>query len=112
MDSLLRAGADKVAVNTAAISRPELLAGVGSAIRIPVHRVVGRRPHGACRIVSHSVGLGGDYHGGRQGQVSTRSNGPSGGAELGVGEILLNSMDADGTKTGFDLKMLAAAGRL
>ena len=108
VDSLLRAGADKVSVNTAAIARPELLAELsrqfgsqcivlsvdartvpaGSA---PRPRRAGRSPPTA----------------GARARASTRSNGQRG-AELGVGEILLNSMDADGTKAGFDLTMLRA----
>jgi imidazole glycerol-phosphate synthase subunit HisF len=47
-------------------------------------------------------------HGGRRGTGIDAVEWAARGAELGVGEILLNSMDADGTKAGFDLRMLRA----
>ena len=109
VDTLLRAGADKVSVNTAAIARPDLLAEMATAIRLAVHRVVRRRPHGSRRIRRRR------RRAGRSPRMavaaapeSTPSSGRRRGAELGVGEILLNSMDADGTKAGFDLAMLRA----
>ena len=108
VDALLRAGADKVSVNTAAIARPELLAELA------------RRFGSQCIVLSvdaRTVPLGGaptpsgwevTTHGGRQGTGIDAIEWARRGAELGVGEILLNSMDADGTKAGFDLPMLRA----
>ena len=108
VDALLRAGADKVSVNTAAIARPELLAELA------------RQFGSQCIVLSvdaRTVPLGGaptpsgwevTTHGGRQGTGIDAIEWARRGAELGVGEILLNSMDADGTKAGFDLPMLRA----
>ena len=107
-DALLRAGADKVSVNTAAIARPELLAELA------------RQFGSQCIVLSvdaRTVPAGGaptrsgwevTTHGGRQGTGIDAVEWARRGAELGVGEILLNSMDADGTKAGFDLPMLRA----
>jgi cyclase len=108
VDALLRAGADKVSVNTAAIARPELLAELS------------RQFGSQCIVLSvdaRTVPADGTptpsgwevtTHGGRQGTGIDAVEWARRGAELGVGEILLNSMDADGTKTGFDLSMLRA----
>jgi cyclase len=96
VDRMLRAGADKVGINTAAIARPELLAEASRRFgaQCIVLSVDARRvPEGGMPTPS---GWEVTTHGGRRGQ------------ELGVGEILLNSMDADGTQAGFDLKMIAA----
>ena len=109
VDSLLRAGADKVAVNTAAIARPELLAELAQQFgsQCIVLSVDARTvPAGASPTPS---GWEVTTHGGRQGTGIDAIGWAVRGAELGVGEILLNSMDADGTKAGFDLQMLAAA---
>lgn len=109
VDSLLRAGADKVAVNTAAITRPELLAELAQQFgsQCIVLSVDARTvPAGSSPTPS---GWEVTTHGGRQGTGIDAIEWAVRGAELGVGEILLNSMDADGTKAGFDLKMLAAA---
>lgn len=108
VDSLLRAGADKVAVNTAAITRPELLAELAQQFgsQCIVLSVDARTvPAGAPPTPS---GWEVTTHGGRQGTGIDAIEWAIRGADLGVGEILLNSMDADGTKGGFDLKMLAA----
>lgn len=108
VDSLLRAGADKVSVNTAAIARPDLLAELS------------RQFGSQCIVLSvdaRTVPAGGaptpsgwevTTHGGREGTGIDAVEWARRGAELGVGEILLNSMDADGTKAGFDLAMLRA----
>lgn len=106
---LLRAGADKVGVNTAAIARPELLAELAQrfgsqciVLSVDARRVrEGDAPTPSGWEVT--------THGGRQGTGIDAIEWASRGAELGVGEILLNSMDADGTKAGFDLQMIAAA---
>ena len=103
VDRLLRAGADKVSLNTAAIARPELLA--EAAQRFGAQCVVlsvdaRRRPEGTSFEVT--------THGGRRGTGIDAVQWARRGAELGVGEILLNSMDADGTRAGFDLELIRA----
>ena len=108
VDALLRAGADKVSVNTAAIARPELLAELSRQFgsQCIVLSVDARTvPAGGAATAS---GWEVTTHGGRQGTGIDAVEWASRGAELGVGEILLNSMDADGTKAGFDLGMLRA----
>jgi imidazole glycerol-phosphate synthase subunit HisF len=108
VDVLLRAGADKVSVNTAAIARPELLAELSRQFgsQCIVLSVDARTvPAGSAPTPS---GWEVTTHGGRQGTGIDAIEWAARGAELGVGEILLNSMDADGTKAGFDLAMLRA----
>ncbi len=108
VDALLRAGADKVSVNTAAIARPELLAELSRQFgsQCIVLSVDARTvPAGSTPTTS---GWEVTTHGGRQGTGIDAIEWARHGAELGVGEILLNSMDADGTKAGFDLPMLRA----
>ncbi|WP_396930227.1 imidazole glycerol phosphate synthase subunit HisF [Mycolicibacterium sp.] len=108
VDMLLRAGADKVSVNTAAIARPELLAELSRQFgsQCIVLSVDARTvPAGSAPTPS---GWEVTTHGGRQGTGIDAVEWARRGAELGVGEILLNSMDADGTKAGFDLAMLRA----
>jgi cyclase len=110
VDRLLRAGADKVSLNTAAIARPELL--TEAALRFGSQCIVlsadvrraspgGRRPPGTPRFEVTT-------HGGRQGTGIDAIEWVRRAAELGVGEILLNSMDADGTRGGFDLELIRA----
>ena len=108
VDALLRAGADKVSVNTAAIARPELLAELARQFgsQCIVLSVDARTvPSGGTPTTS---GWEVTTHGGRQGTGIDAVEWARRGAELGVGEILLNSMDADGTKAGFDLPILRA----
>lgn len=109
VDALLRAGADKVGVNTAAIARPELLSELAQRFgsQCIVLSVDARR----VREPDQPTPSGWEVttHGGRQGTGIDAIEWARRGAELGVGEILLNSMDADGTKAGFDLRMIAAA---
>ena len=108
VDVLLRAGADKVSVNTAAIARPELLAEMARQFgsQCIVLSVDARTvPKGEQPTPS---GWEVTTHGGRRGTGIDAIEWATRGAELGVGEILLNSMDRDGTKAGFDLKMLSA----
>jgi imidazole glycerol-phosphate synthase subunit HisF len=104
VDILLRAGADKVAVNTAAIRRPELIAEIARQFgnQVLVLSVDARRASGM------PSGFEVTTHGGRRAAGLDAVEWAQQGAELGVGEILLNSMDADGTTTGFDLQMIAA----
>ncbi|MDJ0393147.1 imidazole glycerol phosphate synthase subunit HisF [Rhodococcus sp. G-MC3] len=108
VDRLLRAGADKVSVNTAAIARPELLREMSERFgsQCIVLSVDARTvPDGQKDTVS---GWEVTTHGGKRGTGIDAVEWARRGAELGVGEILLNSMDADGTKAGFDLPMIAA----
>jgi cyclase len=107
VDRLLRAGADKVGVNTAAIARPELVAEIAGRFgsQVLVLSVDARRVTGDVRTES---GYEVTTHGGRRGTGIDAVAWAEQAAELGAGEILLNSMDADGTTGGFDLEMLAA----
>ncbi|RYV52682.1 imidazole glycerol phosphate synthase subunit HisF [Pengzhenrongella frigida] len=107
VDRLLRAGADKVGVNTAAIARPELIAEIAQRFgsQVLVLSVDARRVTGDTRTES---GFEVTTHGGRRGTGIDAVEWAERGARLGVGEILLNSMDADGTTSGFDLEMLRA----
>jgi cyclase len=108
VDALLRAGADKASVNTAAIARPELLTELSQRFgsQCIVLSVDARTvPAGSAATPS---GWEVTTHGGKRGTGIDAVEWATRGAELGVGEILLNSMDADGTKAGFDLAMIAA----
>jgi len=107
VDRLLRAGADKVSLNTAAVARPELLSEVAERFgaQCVVVSVDARRSPGA------TVGESGfevTTHGGRRGTGLDAVAWARRAAELGAGEILLNSMDADGTQGGFDLELIEA----
>jgi len=108
VDRLLRAGADKVGVNTAAISRPALIADIadrfGSQVLVLSADV--RRRRGASGVATGEFEV--TTHGGRQGTGLDAIAWCARAAELGAGEILLNSMDADGTKDGFDLELIEA----
>ncbi len=106
VNRLLRAGADKVSINTAAIARPELLreASQRFGAQCVVLSVDARRvPEGGQPTPS---GFEVTTHGGRQGTGIDAVEWAVRGRELGVGEILLNSMDADGTRAGFDLELI------
>jgi cyclase len=105
VDRLLRAGADKVGINTAAIARPELIAEVAERFgaQVLVLSVDARRCTGDTVTAS---GYEVTTHGGRRGTGIDAVEWAHRAAELGAGEILLNSMDADGTKVGFDLQMV------
>jgi imidazole glycerol-phosphate synthase subunit HisF len=106
VDALLRAGADKVSLNTAAIARPGLLAEAARrfgaqcvVLSVDARRV---RPPGGPVPSGFEV----TTHGGRRGTGIDAVEWARRGAELGAGEILLNSMDADGTTAGFDLELI------
>jgi cyclase len=105
VDTLLRAGADKVSVNTAAIARPELLAEISARFgnQVLVLSVDARRCADPAATPS---GFEVTTHGGRRGTGIDAIEWARMGEELGAGEILLNSMDADGTTDGFDLDMI------
>jgi len=105
VDRLLRAGADKVGVNTGAIARPELLREAANrfgsqciVLSVDARRVVDGPPT--------SSGFEVTTHGGRRGTGIDAVEWARRGVELGAGEILLNSMDADGTQAGFDLELV------
>jgi cyclase len=104
VDTLLRAGADKVGVNTAAIARPELIAEIAERF--------GRQVLTLSLDVRRSAAMPSGFevttHGGRRGAGLDAIEWAARGTELGAGEILLNSMDRDGTKDGFDLPLIGA----
>jgi len=100
---LLRAGADKFAVNSAAVARPELLsdlAGQFGSQCVVLSVDAKRRPAGTWEVVTH----GGRNSTGLDALAWIRE-----GVERGAGEILLTSIDADGTRDGYDLPLLRAA---
>ena len=103
VDRLLRAGADKVSINTAAIARPELIAEIADRFgsQVLVLSVDARR----ARTES---GFEVTTHGGREGTDIDALAWVEKACALGVGEILLNSMDADGTRAGYDIGMITA----
>ncbi|HEX8761118.1 MAG TPA: imidazole glycerol phosphate synthase subunit HisF [Pseudonocardiaceae bacterium] len=108
VDRLLRAGADKVSINTAAVARPELLCEASHrfgaqciVLSVDARRVPADEP-------ATPSGFEVTTHGGRRGTGIDAVAWAARGQELGVGEILLNSIDADGTKAGFDLEMISA----
>ena len=105
VDRLLRAGADKVAVNTAAIRRPELVAEIADRFgsQVLVLSVDARR---AGPDAATDSGFEVTTHGGRQSAGLDAIAWAKQAAELGAGEILLNAMDADGTRKGFDLDLI------
>ncbi len=105
VDRLLRAGADKVGVNTAAIARPELVSEIAARFgsQVLVISIDARRCQDGTTTPS---GYEVTTHGGRQGTGIDAVEWAQRVAALGAGEILLNSMDADGTTSGFDLDML------
>ena len=111
VDRLLRAGADKVGVNTAAIARPALISEIagrfGSQVLVLSADVRRRRDDSG----SVTTGFEVTTHGGRTGTGIDAVEWCARAAELGAGEILLNSMDADGTKDGFDLELIALVRR-
>jgi cyclase len=105
VDRLLRAGADKVSLNTAAVARPELLSEAAERFgsQCVVLSVDARRAAG-----QHRSGFEVTTHGGRTGTGMDAVAWAQRAARLGAGEILLNSMDADGTTAGFDLELIRA----
>ena len=105
VDRLLRAGADKVGVNTAAIARPELISEIAERFGrqvLVLSADVRRCPEG----VTTDSGFEVTTHGGRKSTGIDAIEWAARAAELGAGEILLNSMDADGTKDGYDLDLI------
>ncbi len=103
VNQLLRAGADKISINTAAIKRPELISEIADRFgsQVLVLSVDARRGR-------TSSGFEVTTHGGREGTDLDALEWVEKACALGVGEILLNSMDADGTRAGYDIGMLTA----
>ncbi|MEJ5978567.1 imidazole glycerol phosphate synthase subunit HisF [Novosphingobium sp. PS1R-30] len=99
--ALLLAGADKVAVNSAAVSRPEVVSDIAEKFgsQCIVASVDARRKDGRWKIFTHGgrkeTGIDAIAHAVRL-------------AELGAGELLVTSMDGDGTKAGYDLELTRA----
>lgn len=104
VDRLLRAGADKVSVNSAAVASPTLISEIADRFgsQCVVLAIDARRGPSGYEVTTH---------GGRTGTGIDAVEWARRGAELGAGEILLTSMDADGTKAGFDVEMLATVRR-
>ena len=108
VDALLRCGADKVGINTAALANPELL------------NDASRRFGNQCIVLSVDVRLAGDMpsgfeattHGGRKSSGRDALEWIAEAVERGAGEVLMNSMDADGTQQGFDLDLIAAVRKI
>jgi cyclase len=100
-EALLRAGADKVAVNSAAVVDPSLLTDLAARFgaQAVVLAVDARRRDDGFEVVVH----GGRRPTGRDAVAWARE-----GVERGAGEILLTSMDRDGTKDGYDLALTRA----
>lgn len=96
---MLRAGADKVSLNTAAVQRPELISEVADAFGcqcVVLAIDARRRPGGGWEVTTH---------GGRQSTSLDALAWAKEGVRRGAGEILLTSMDADGTQAGYDLEL-------
>ncbi len=102
VNRMLRAGADKIAVNTAAITRPELIEEIADRFgnQVLVLSVDARRAAGT------DSGFEVTTHGGRHSAGLDAVAWAKQAADLGAGEILLNAMDADGTRDGFDLDLI------
>jgi cyclase len=109
VDRLLRAGADKVAVNTAAVQRPELIAEIADRFgnQVLVLSLDARR----IRDGATDSGFEITTHGGRRGTGRDAVAWVVQAAGLGAGEVLVNSMDADGTQAGFDTELIRAVRR-
>jgi cyclase len=103
VDRLLRAGADKVSINTSALARPQLIAEIADRFgsQVLVLSVDARRAR-------TDSGFEVTTHGGRQSAGVDALAWVEQACALGVGEILLNSMDADGTRAGYDIGMITA----
>ena len=108
VDKLLRAGADKVGINTAGLDNPELISQAAAqfgdqcvVLSVDVRRATG-----------FSSGFEATTHGGRQSSGRDALEWITEAAQRGAGEVLLNSMDADGTKTGYDLELIAAVRKI
>jgi cyclase len=96
--ALLLAGADKVAVNSAAVTRPEVVAEIADRFgsQCVVASIDARRSGSGWEVFTH---------GGRRGTGIDAVEHARRLAELGAGELLVTSMDRDGTRSGFDLEL-------
>lgn len=104
VDALLRHGADKVGINTGAIARPQVINDIVDRFgsQVLVLSLDARREAG------QPSGFGVTTHGGRRSAGLDAIAWVREAADRGVGEILLNSMDADGTTDGFDVELIRA----
>ncbi|UIK89750.1 imidazole glycerol phosphate synthase subunit HisF [Arthrobacter polaris] len=104
VDKLLRCGADKASINTAAIARPAVIDEITHRFgsQVLVLSVDARRTQDGMTPSGFEV----TTHGGRKGTGIDAIEWAKEAADRGVGEILLNSIDADGTKEGFDLELI------
>ena len=107
VDRLLRDGADKVSVNTSAVKNPELISEISRHFgnQVLVLSLDARRAQGR----STESGFEVTTRGAREGTARGAIDGIREAADRGVGEVLLNSIDADGTREGFDLELIRAA---
>ena len=107
VDRLLRAGADKISINTAAIKRPELISEIASNFgsQVLVLSVDARRINKNNKNNDNKYEV--TTHGGRESAGINAIDWIKQACDLGIGEILLNSMDADGTQAGYDLEMIS-----
>jgi cyclase len=101
MRAVLRAGADKVTVNTAAVERPDLIAECSAAFgrQCVVLAIDAKQRPGGWEVYTHGGRTPTDLDAVAWAVEATK---------LGAGEILLTSMDKDGTKDGYDLDLLVA----
>jgi len=108
VDALLRAGADKVGINTAAVARPDLLREAAERFgsQCVVLSVDARRVRAGDPATPSGFEV--TTHGGRRGTGVDAVEWVARAQRLGAGEILLNSVDADGTRDGYDLPMIRA----
>lgn len=106
VDRLLRYGADKASINTAAVARPEVISEITQRFgsQVLVLSLDARRTSDPTVASGFEV----TTHGGRTGTGIDALEWCRTACERGVGEILLNSIDADGTREGFDLEMIRA----
>lgn len=104
VDQLLRCGADKAGINTGALARPVVIDEIAARFgnQVLVLSLDARREPGM------PSGFGVTTHGGRRSAGRDAVEWVREACERGVGEVLLNSMDADGTTAGFDLEMIRA----
>jgi cyclase len=102
MVAMLKAGADKVAINTAAVLDPDML-------RACARKVGAQAVVMALDVRREGDGWGVYTHGGRRSAGKDAIAFARRAADLGAGEILLTSMDRDGTKDGYDIELLRAA---
>ena len=105
VDLLLRAGADKVSINTSAISNPDLINAISKRFgsQVLVISIDARRTGEKFAVSGYEVTThGGSKSAGLDALAWTKQA-----VERGAGEVLLNSMDKDGTKDGFDLELIS-----